>query len=620
MGARGSSRGSTAPAGNDLRVAAELSLGADYMAGGSTAILGKRGSGKTYTCRVLAEELLAAHVHLVILDPMGAFWGLRAGVDGTSEGLPIPIFGGQHGDIPLESSAGALIADLVVEERLSMILDMSGFTSRTQERSFAAAFFDRLYRRNRDLVHVLIDEADLYAPQKPQQQEVPLLATMENLVRRGRNKGIGVSMTSQRPAVLNKDLLSQVDALVAMRVVSPQDRAAIREWVRGQGTEEQWAQIAPSLPNLTNGESWWWIPEHRILQRVTVRPARTFDSSPTRKRGQASRAVTTLTDIDLSAISQRMAATIERAKEADPRQLRRHVAALEAQIADLRSELAVLRDQPPVATVDEDLIVRLQRATDTVAAGDTALTAAWAEFEQRLHTLLEQRTGQVHQMQAAAAALTSAPTPNPAPPLPPKTSPVRARRRAADPAGNGAVKPPPVAASPPIDQAAGEESLTPARRRLLNALATLESIGVPRVGRTQLALWSAVSPKSSGYANNLGGLRTAGLIDYPETGAVALTSAGRAVADPPDTVPVTEADLHRQVRDLVTPARWRLLEQLLTAHPEPISRADLAGRAGVSATSSGYANNLGGLHSLGLIDYPRKGFVAAGQVLFLSGD
>lgn len=198
MGERGSSRGATGPAGNELRVGDELSLGADYMAGGSTAILGKRGSGKTYTCRVLAEELLAAHVHLVILDPMGAFWGLRAGLDGTSQGLPIPIFGGQHGDVPLESSAGALMADLVVEERLSMILDMSGFTSRTQERSFAAAFFDRLYRRNRDLVHVLIDEADLYAPQKPQQQEAPLLATMENLVRRGRNKGIGVSMTSQR--------------------------------------------------------------------------------------------------------------------------------------------------------------------------------------------------------------------------------------------------------------------------------------------------------------------------------------------------------------------------------------------------------------------------------------
>lgn len=86
---------------------------------------------------MLAEELFAAKVHLVILDPMGVL---------------IPIFGGRHADAPLEPDAGTLMADLVVEERLSMILDMSGFQSRTQERNFAAGFFDRLYRRNQDLM------------------------------------------------------------------------------------------------------------------------------------------------------------------------------------------------------------------------------------------------------------------------------------------------------------------------------------------------------------------------------------------------------------------------------------------------------------------------------------
>lgn len=75
------------------------------------------------------------------------------------------------------------MADLAVDEHLSMILDLSGFGSRTQERTWAAAFFDRLYRRNQDLVHVIIDEADLFGPQRPRAQDAPLLATMENLVR-----------------------------------------------------------------------------------------------------------------------------------------------------------------------------------------------------------------------------------------------------------------------------------------------------------------------------------------------------------------------------------------------------------------------------------------------------
>lgn len=114
-------------AGGELRIASELILPADYVAGGSLGILGKRGAGKTFTSRVLTEELFAAQVHLVILDPMGVFWGLRSDGQGASGGLPIPIFGGRHADAPLEPDAGLLMADLVVEERLSMILDMSGF-------------------------------------------------------------------------------------------------------------------------------------------------------------------------------------------------------------------------------------------------------------------------------------------------------------------------------------------------------------------------------------------------------------------------------------------------------------------------------------------------------------
>jgi hypothetical protein len=48
-------------------------------------------------------------------------------------------------------------------------------------------------------------------------------------------------------------------------------------------------------------------------------------------------------------------------------------------------------------------------------------------------------------------------------------------------------------------------------------------------------------------------------------------------------------------------------------------KADLAEAAGVSPASSGFQNNLGGLRSLGLIDYPHPGHVVATTVLFLEG-
>ena len=55
-------------------------------------ILAKRGSGKTYLAGVLEEEILRAGYPLVIVDPMGAHWGIR-------EGYKIIVFGGPHADV-----------------------------------------------------------------------------------------------------------------------------------------------------------------------------------------------------------------------------------------------------------------------------------------------------------------------------------------------------------------------------------------------------------------------------------------------------------------------------------------------------------------------------------------
>lgn len=161
------------------------------------------------------------------------------------------------------------------------------------------------------------------------------------------------------------------------------------------------------------------------------------------------------------------------------------------------------------------------------------------------------------------------------------------------------------------------DGLVPARQRLLNALAMLESIGVMQVGKTQLALWADTSPKSSGYANNLGAMRSAGLINYPGPATVALTDDGRTVADTGQIALATDEDLHRHVQHLVPPARWRIIHPLIQAYPNAVVKADLADLAGVSVRSSGFANNLGALKSMGLIDYPQPGMVAAAPTLFL---
>lgn len=138
-----------------MKIARGLELDPDYVGGGTFGLLAKKGAGKSYTARVMAEEFWAAQVPFVLIDPMGTSWGLRSDASGEGDGIPVPIFGGEHGDAPLDRAAGGQIADLVVQEGLSMVLDLSGLGSRKAEREFATAFLERLYRTNKSLVHLL---------------------------------------------------------------------------------------------------------------------------------------------------------------------------------------------------------------------------------------------------------------------------------------------------------------------------------------------------------------------------------------------------------------------------------------------------------------------------------
>ena len=327
-----------------LRLAPKLILPADAVTR-TFGILAVRGAGKSNTAAVLAEEMYKAGLPFVVIDPEGSWWGLRASADGLSPGLPIPILGGRHGDIPLEREGGKLVADLIVDTRLSCVLDLDGFESETARKKFLLDFAVQLYRRNSEPLHLFLEEADDYIPQKPIRDEAMLLRAWENIVRRGRKRGLGMTMISQRSAVINKNVLTQVETLIVMRTTGPQDRKAIQAWVDYHG---QSREILDSLPGLEDGEAWVWSPQWlKKVVRVQIRMRHTFDSAATPSQRKAKRPVATLADVDLAEFQKRMAATIERAKAEDPKELKRQVAQLRVQLANAQT---VKPPEPEVRT------------------------------------------------------------------------------------------------------------------------------------------------------------------------------------------------------------------------------------------------------------------------------
>jgi hypothetical protein len=277
-------------------------------------IIGQKGSGKTYTAMKIAEEMLSAGAQIACLDPTGVWWGLKA--DGAGAGFPIFVMGGQHGDLLLPPTSGAVVADFLVQSGQSVVLDLSEFNSNAEQTRFVTDFSERLFRAKsaaRSSLHLMIDEADAFAPQRPMPGEQRMLGALEAIVRRGRSRGLGMTMISQRPAVLNKNVLSQCDLLIAGRVTGPHDHKAMGEWTALHGTKEQQTTFLTELASLPTGTAFFWSPSWLgIFQRAKIDKRRTFDSSKTPEPGK-SVAKPKIAKVDIAKLSAQILATAEEA-------------------------------------------------------------------------------------------------------------------------------------------------------------------------------------------------------------------------------------------------------------------------------------------------------------------
>lgn len=336
------------------------------------AIVGTSGSGKTYAAKGLVEHLLAVGARVCVVDPLGVWWGLRACAEGETPGFPVVVFGGRHADVPLHEGSAAVLARLVGERQLACVIDLSELGSAAARRRFMTSFAEVLYEANAEPLHLVLDEADLWAPQRPLPEANALLGRIEEIVRRGRVRGFVPWLITQRPAVVHKDVLSQADILIMMKLTSSQDRDAVGGWIEGQADRAEGKRILADLPKLARGEGYLWAPSDDVLTRVTFPEIRTFDSSRTPKRGERITAPRTLAAVDLSAITAALSASssgevLGPARGSD----RRRVADLEHQIVERdRRLLEVQQRAEGLSNEVSTLRARLANIASLATVGD----------------------------------------------------------------------------------------------------------------------------------------------------------------------------------------------------------------------------------------------------------
>lgn len=332
------------------------------------AILAKRGAGKTYTAGVMAEEFFKCGIPFVIFDPIDVHWGLRLNKNGKDKGLPVVVFGLEHADIPLDREMGRQIAQAVVKENISCIISTFGMPKIAQ-RHLIAEFAEELLNINNTPRHIFIEEAHEFVPQRVFGAMGKCFNAVSNLVVMGRNRGIGVTLINQRAATINKDVLTQLDTLLAFRNVSPQDRKALKEWVEYHSAEGDFEQFMKSLPSLPTGEGWIWSPEFlAIFKRIKIRKRETFH--PDREQLGDKFTMPHLDQIDVQSFIYKFSQTSKEMKKnskdqkLNPKIVNDVIGSTEPNPVEEKMDMIVLRNEYESKLLEQDVTIR--KLNDTI--------------------------------------------------------------------------------------------------------------------------------------------------------------------------------------------------------------------------------------------------------------
>ena len=208
--------------GTPLHISKDLDINLEDLIGQCIAILGIRGSGKSNTAGVIFEELLQNDYPLSIVDIEGEYFGLK-------EKYEVLVVGkGEGVEIEIDAHCAGEIAQVSMEQNVPVVLDLSGFLS-DERTDLLKAYLSALWNlagKLRKPYMIGIEEAHEFIPQGVKNELKEIIA---RFALRGRKRGLGAIVVSQRSAKVDKDVLSQAGMLLLHRVVHEVDMRVYSE-------------------------------------------------------------------------------------------------------------------------------------------------------------------------------------------------------------------------------------------------------------------------------------------------------------------------------------------------------------------------------------------------------
>lgn len=568
----------------------------DRLIAGRMLIQANSGGGKSRALRYLIEQT-AGKVQIIVIDPEGEFPSLREKLD--------MLLAGKGGDVDAHPKTAKVLCRRLMELGASAVIDLYDLPL-DQRRSFVRLFLDELMHLPRALwrpLLVVIDEAHVFCPESGSGKSESKDAVI-SLCTQGRKRGFAAVLATQRIAKLDKDAAAELlNKLIG--------RTGLDVDVKRAGDELGFgADRRQELKHLQPGEFYAFGPA--ISRDIVL--VRTGAVSTTHPEPGTVAPPPPPAPAKIQQMLMEMQGLQNKAEE----EARDFESAM-AQVKSLEAELRKARSAAPVDPEElREAEARLAESIQRQDALETECAAATINLATAAQTLARVVT-ELQSLQEICATYVPAdrefmPVLRASQPSP--------RRDPVQPALADEDAPPFIRdhkrTPEPRKQGDHTGSVSRPEQAILDALASFAAIGLSQMTKSNLAVFSGNSPKSSSFANKLGSLRTAGMIDYPSQGMVGLTHAGHQIARTTDA-PATLDGLQEAWLSKLSGPQSRIVRLLIDCYPGPLPREFVAEQIDASPKSSSFANNLGHLRGLGLIDYPSSGQVVATALLFPEG-
>ncbi|RLG44409.1 MAG: hypothetical protein DRN78_00215, partial [Thermoproteota archaeon] len=221
-----------------MKIDIGVEVGISETEGFRVAVLGQSGSGKSYLAAVIVEEALRQGIPIVVIDVEGEWYTLK-------QKFPVLVVGR---DVPLDLESAELYSEYPLKG-VSIVIDLaSADASDLEARDFFMKFTEKLFQletEHRRTLLLVVEEAEVFAPQMATKGERSSLVVANKIAKRGRKRGIHSVWITQRPASLSKDILSQCNVYLVGKMTLQRDLKAVEPYI---------GSIVKSLPTLSPGE------------------------------------------------------------------------------------------------------------------------------------------------------------------------------------------------------------------------------------------------------------------------------------------------------------------------------------------------------------------------------